>query len=335
VRNPATPIGGDLNFLDSSSGVGMPFWDDGCHILYIAGKGDGNIRYYEYENDKFEYLSEYKSPEPQRGLAFMPKRGVNTHENEVMRAFKTVNDTYVEPISFIVPRRSENFQEDIYPPTVGTKPAMSSAEWLGGNTALPPQWSMEDLYDGKAPTELAAPAAPKPTTTKTAPEPEPLPAPTPAKAPEPKPEPTPSVARTAPSMETNKKSMADMADRFADKDAPEENDDDDSSSFEEVQKPVERPTAKTTTESAPSPQPAAAVSRREPVSEPPKATSPPVEDAKKDEPASTSAAAPTASSAAGGLRDVLQEIRGMIQSQGKQIEQLTNEVAQLKAKVGE
>lgn len=38
---------------------------------------DGNIRYYEYENDKFEYLSEHKSPEPQRGLAFMPRRGIN------------------------------------------------------------------------------------------------------------------------------------------------------------------------------------------------------------------------------------------------------------------
>lgn len=38
---------------------------------------DGNIRYYEYENDKFEYLSEYKSVDPQRGIAFIPRRGIN------------------------------------------------------------------------------------------------------------------------------------------------------------------------------------------------------------------------------------------------------------------
>lgn len=38
---------------------------------------DGNIRYFEYENDKFEFLSEYKSVDPQRGIAFVPKRGVN------------------------------------------------------------------------------------------------------------------------------------------------------------------------------------------------------------------------------------------------------------------
>ena len=38
---------------------------------------DGNIRYFEYENDKFEFLSEYKSGDPQRGLAFVPRRGRN------------------------------------------------------------------------------------------------------------------------------------------------------------------------------------------------------------------------------------------------------------------
>jgi len=38
---------------------------------------DGNIRYFEYENDKFEFLSEYKSGDPQRGMAFLPRRGVN------------------------------------------------------------------------------------------------------------------------------------------------------------------------------------------------------------------------------------------------------------------
>lgn len=40
-------------------------------------RSDGNIRYFEYENDKFEFLSEYKSGDPQRGIAFLPKRGVN------------------------------------------------------------------------------------------------------------------------------------------------------------------------------------------------------------------------------------------------------------------
>jgi coronin-1B/1C/6 len=134
-------------------------------------------------------------------------------------------------------------------------------------------------------------------------------------------------------VEDDKKSMADMAAKFADKDeAPEDNDEDDSSSFEEVQKPIERPTTKSTTETTPG------ALAGESISEPSKTTSLPVSELeKKDEPSASAVAAPahSASAAAGGLRDVLQEIRGMLQSQGRQIEQLTSEVAQLKAKVGE
>lgn len=54
-----------------------------------------------------------------------------------MRAYKTVNDSYIEPISFTVPRRAEVFQADIYPPAIGLKPAMSAKEWLGGKTGVP------------------------------------------------------------------------------------------------------------------------------------------------------------------------------------------------------
>ena len=37
---------------------------------------DGNIRYFEYENDEFWLLSTYQSSEPQRGFAMMPKRAM-------------------------------------------------------------------------------------------------------------------------------------------------------------------------------------------------------------------------------------------------------------------
>ena len=229
IKAPKEPIGG-FQMLDSISGVCMPFWDDGTQCLYLAGKGDGNIRYFEYENDKFEYLSEYKSADPQRGIAFLPKRGVNMHENEVMRAYKTVNDNYIEPISFIVPRRSETFQEDIYPPTVGLKPSMSSSEWFGGKDSLPPKLDLESLYDGKglkeAPSSYKAPTK--------APEPEKTQLPT-------KPEPTPTAREfksPPPSMKDQGTAVAAMVDKYADNDGDKE--ESDVSSFEEVAKPVEK-----------------------------------------------------------------------------------------------
>ncbi|TFY77354.1 hypothetical protein EWM64_g6661, partial [Hericium alpestre] len=52
--------------IDQSSGVMMPFWSDN-NILFLAGKGDGNIRYYEYEADNLYALAEHKSSEPNAG----------------------------------------------------------------------------------------------------------------------------------------------------------------------------------------------------------------------------------------------------------------------------
>lgn len=231
------PIGG-FQMLDSISGVCVPFWDDGTQCLYLAGKGDGNIRYYEYENDNLEYLSEYKSADPQRGIAFVPKRGVNTHENEVMRAYKTVNDNYVEPVSFIVPRRAEAFQEDIYPPTVGLKPAVSGKDWFNGAEGLPPKVSMESIFEGQGlkevPDDEVKPAA------KPMPKAEPAPVET-RKQEEPVVVQPPAPAtRAAPvSMKDQGASMSFMVDRFADKE-PAEEEDKDESEFEEIQKPTSR-----------------------------------------------------------------------------------------------
>lgn len=74
--------------IDTSSGTLMPFFSAGNSILFFAGKGDGNVRYYEYENEELYPLSEYKSSEPQRGMTFLPARSVNVQDCEIARAFK-------------------------------------------------------------------------------------------------------------------------------------------------------------------------------------------------------------------------------------------------------
>lgn len=223
---------------------------------------DGNIRYFEYQNDKFETLSEYKSGEPQRGIAFLPKRGINVHENEVMRAFKTVNDSYIEPISFIVPRRAEVFQGDIYPPAVGLKPAMSSADWFNGEEGFPPKIDLAAVYAGEEPTEV--PSDYKPPVR----EPSPTPASPVKKAPEPEPtpEPTSTLRGPAPTMNEQTASIKDLASKFNDDE--EEDSPDDTSSFEEVPKPIDRsahqPQAHTPTTSAPSQPPPSTTTSRSP-----------------------------------------------------------------------
>ncbi|PVI04420.1 actin-binding protein-like protein [Periconia macrospinosa] len=329
ARNPGNgPIGG-FTTLDSISGVCMPFWDDGTQCLYLAGKGDGNIRYFEYENDKFEYLAEYKSGEPQRGVAFMPKRGVNLHDNEVLRCFKTVNDSYIQPISFIVPRRAEMFQSDIYPPTTGKKPGVSASEWFGGKTALPPKISLESVYEGEGPKEVPSESKPVVSTPAVAEPPKPVAKPTPAPAPE------PVVRSPPPSMNDNKASLASQASKFADKEGDVS--DDETSSFEEVPKPVERPSV-TAARQEEKPRsipetPSISVSAPAPAPTPTPATSTPT---------TTSAPTSSVSGAAAGLKDVLSDIKGTLERQNQvmsdqsdQIALLMREVGQLKAKLNQ
>lgn len=145
--------------VDTSSGVLMPFYDSDLKILYVAGKGDGNIRYYELENDELFFLAEYKSSGPQRGMSFMPKRGINVTECEIARAYKVSSNT-IEPISFVVPRKSDAFQSDLFPPTLSGEPALSADEFFAGKDAKPKTVSLENGFQAKEKKEFVS-AAPK------------------------------------------------------------------------------------------------------------------------------------------------------------------------------
>ncbi|XP_044009355.1 coronin-2B-like isoform X3 [Aphidius gifuensis] len=126
--------------IDSSSGIVFPFCDNDTNMVYLAGKGDGNIRYYEIVNEApyIHYLSQFISGNPQRGLGVMPKRGITTSACEVFRFYKLhAIRGMCEPISMIVPRKSDQFQEDLYPDTVGTTPALSAKDWISGMNCPP------------------------------------------------------------------------------------------------------------------------------------------------------------------------------------------------------
>jgi coronin-2 len=53
--------------IDSSSGVVFPFYDIDTNIVFLAGKGDGNIRYYEITDEApyIHFLSQFLSGNPQ------------------------------------------------------------------------------------------------------------------------------------------------------------------------------------------------------------------------------------------------------------------------------
>ncbi|KAK4882145.1 hypothetical protein RN001_005464 [Aquatica leii] len=126
--------------IDSSSGVVFPFYDPDTNIVFLAGKGDGNIRYYEVVDEPpyIHFLSQFLSGSPQRGLGIMPKRGVNTSICEIFRFYKLhTSKNICEPISMIVPRKSDQFHEDLYPDVLAAQPALSAQDWISGRNAMP------------------------------------------------------------------------------------------------------------------------------------------------------------------------------------------------------
>ncbi|XP_021955070.1 coronin-2B isoform X3 [Folsomia candida] len=133
AKNLEKPLA--VEVIDSSSGVVFPYYDHDTRLLYLAGKGDGNIRYYEIVDHSpwAYYLNQYLSGCPQRGLGWMPKRGCEVYRCEIGRFYKLhAIKGLCEPISMIVPRKSDQFQDDLYPDTAAPTPSLSAAEWISG-----------------------------------------------------------------------------------------------------------------------------------------------------------------------------------------------------------
>lgn len=139
--------------VDQAAGVIMPFYDEDTCLLYLAGKGDGNVRYYEIvnENPHCYPISEHRSTVSAKGMAWVPKRGLNVMACETARLLKLTSNS-VEPLSFFVPRKSEAFQEDIYPDTAAPIAAHTSSEWLAGSNKNPVLMSLNPHNAGAAKT---------------------------------------------------------------------------------------------------------------------------------------------------------------------------------------
>ena len=121
--------------IDQGSGAIFPFYDQDTNILFLAGKGDGNVRYYEIADNIYP-LEIYRSNVSAKGMCIVPKKGLNILGNETARLMKLTTNS-VEPLSFFVPRKSEGFQEDLYPDSFAGIPSHTCDEWLAGSSKPP------------------------------------------------------------------------------------------------------------------------------------------------------------------------------------------------------
>jgi len=134
--------------LDTSNGVMFPLYDPDTNLVYLCGKGDSVIRYFEItpEPPFVHYINTFQTPDPQRGIGMMPKRGVDVKSCEISRFYRLNNSGLCQVITMTVPRKSELFQEDLYPDTLGDTAALSADDWVEGKDAEPLLISLKDGY---------------------------------------------------------------------------------------------------------------------------------------------------------------------------------------------
>jgi len=71
----------------------------------------------------------------------LPKKACDLMVNEVNRAVRLTSKT-VEYVHFKVPRKSGNFQADLYPPTRSDEPAMKFADYASGQNLEPLKYEL-------------------------------------------------------------------------------------------------------------------------------------------------------------------------------------------------
>jgi len=148
--------------IDSQSGVLFPYFDEDTNLLFLSGKGDGNIRSYELwdEESPITEVDCYSSVHPSKGLCFLPKTVLDVRGCEIARAMKVENNSVV-PISFKLPRKTAatEFQEDVYPDTFASTPAITANEFFAGQNAVPKTVSLNEHWEGTAEGACASPTA--------------------------------------------------------------------------------------------------------------------------------------------------------------------------------
>ncbi|XP_029363747.1 coronin-7-like isoform X2 [Echeneis naucrates] len=122
--------------VDVSPSTLIPFYDPDTNVIILTGKGDTRVHIYEIvpEDPYFMECSSFHSPEPHKGLAFLPKTECNVRDVEIAVGLM-LSKTTIEPVAFRVPRvKKEFFQDDVYTDTaVWWEPVLTASAWLSGS----------------------------------------------------------------------------------------------------------------------------------------------------------------------------------------------------------
>jgi len=115
----STPL--SVQDVDQGGSVLTPYYDPDTSVLFLPGKGDATLRYFEIleKDDAESYcysLAEFRDSESSKGGCFLPKSACDVQKCEIAIFYRLMRD-WVSPVSFTVPRKSDSFQADLFPDT--------------------------------------------------------------------------------------------------------------------------------------------------------------------------------------------------------------------------
>ncbi|XP_063608718.1 coronin-7-like isoform X3 [Penaeus indicus] len=149
LRNFSKPY--KVQAFDSSTGIFMPLYDADTNMLFLAGKADVSIMYWEV-TEKEPFLTEglkHNGSVQTKGACLVPKRGLDVMTGEVNRLLQLTSNAII-PITYQVPRKTyREFHADIFPETPGYVPSTSITQWLEGTSV---QRKTISLDPGKRPS---------------------------------------------------------------------------------------------------------------------------------------------------------------------------------------
>jgi coronin-1B/1C/6 len=144
--------------LDTQTGTFMPYYDCDTGLIFLPGRGEGNIKVCEFSNSTIKYATEYRSSVPQKGIGAFPKRAMNYNKCELTRFAKLTINT-IEYLSFYFPKRVEGYDASVYPDCFCGESSLTAEEWISGEdrdvkrkniTTLDNAWCTSDLaFDKK------------------------------------------------------------------------------------------------------------------------------------------------------------------------------------------
>jgi len=121
--------------LAQQTGVSHLHFDVEHELLFIAGRGESKVEYYQYDSNNpqhLTYLDSYQTPETTKVFTFVPKWCTDVSKHEIQRGARINSANQLSYISFRLANKTGQFQDHLYPPFQSNKPTGNFSEWCGG-----------------------------------------------------------------------------------------------------------------------------------------------------------------------------------------------------------